>query len=69
MAVDTIEKRISMLNFASGGGTLLPYPPAIAEVSQEDRLTFLDLYGGPPPAELVVPVGVVMFSYRRRRVG
>jgi hypothetical protein len=67
MAIDTQEKRISMLNF--GSGDLLPYPPAIAEVSQEDRLTFLDLYGGPPEAELVVPVGVVMFSYRRRRVG
>jgi hypothetical protein len=52
MAIDTLEKRISMLNFSAGD--LLPYPPDVAEVSLEDRLTFLDLYSGPPPAQLLV---------------
>ena len=49
--IDTIEKRVSMLNFASGGGILLPYAPSVAEVSLEDQLTFLDLFSGPPAAE------------------
>lgn len=51
MAIDTLEKRISMLNFSAG--VLLPYPPGDASVSLEDRLTFLDLYSGPPPAMLL----------------
>jgi len=61
MAIDTLERRSSMLNF--GSGDLLPVPDAT--LTSPDWLTLLDLYSGisaaipippaPPPDETLNP--------------
>lgn len=52
MAIDTAEKRFSMMGFASIGLFAVP----TGTVDAEERATFLNLYGGialdVPPAEV-----------------
>ena len=57
MAIDTAQKRASMLNFSSGD--LLPI--VSGSFDQGDRQTFLDLYSGILSGELI-QVATAMMS-------
>jgi len=57
MAVDTKEKRLSMMNFATGGDITLP--EADGAIDNDDKQHLLECYSGiafDPPAGPVVSV-------------
>ena len=67
MAVDTAEKRFSMLNFGDGTTIhLLPEPDGTVDL--DDRQHFLDCYSGIAFAApgLVVAKGSILLRRRRR---
>ncbi len=64
MALDTAEKRISMLNFGLPWWTTLPVPDGSFDVG--DRIHFLHLYSGIEPDSPVVVTPTYIFTAEAR---
>lgn len=60
MAIDTLEKRNSALNFAGMGGDLLPVPNG--GLTLPDRQTLLDCYSGIAFAQVAIPSEILEFT-------
>ncbi len=67
MAVDTTEKRMSMLNFG-GNGVVFLLPETDGSIDADDRFHLMDLYSGITPDAPVAVVAVVGdYPVRRHR--
>lgn len=66
MAVDTAEKRFSMLNFGDGSTVHLLFEPDGA-VDLDDRQHLLDCYSGIAFASPVVGVGDMIPPWKKHR--
>ena len=54
MAIDTTQKKMSLLNFGRGPGGPIVLPPADGSFNEADKLQFLHLYSGLAAAALIL---------------